>query len=176
MTGAMAPNTRNIYLGAGVFNQSIGLAVDMDAMMLSVAEFTRNYTTTWLAELERTTREGLRQSILTWQESGLGKRGLPDLVESLEPLFGKDRAQRIAQTETTRVFDLGNKEAHRTAGIDFEIWQTANDDRVRPAHRALAGTVFQLEEGPRPSDFVNCRCARVPISSEEAQRIQARQR
>lgn len=176
MTGAMAPNVRNIYLGAGIFNQSIGLAVEMDAMNLSVFEFTRNYTTEWLAELERVTSEGLRQAILTWQESGLGKQGLPDLVRSIEPLFGEARAKRIAQTETTRVFDLGNKAAHESAGIEYEIWQTANDDRVRPEHQELAGKVFQLQAGPRPSDFINCRCARVPISSDEAERRLARQR
>jgi len=176
MTAAMAPNAREIYLGAGLFNQSIGLAVNMDAMNLSVFEFTRNYTTIWLAELEATTREGLRQAILTWQESGLGKQGLPDLVKSIEPLFGEPRARRIAATETTRVFDLGNKAAHASAGIEFEIWQTANDDRVRPEHQELAGQVFQLEDGPRPSDFINCRCARVPISSEEAERILAGER
>jgi|TARA_Y100000310_G_scaffold15622_1_gene15665 SPP1 gp7 family putative phage head morphogenesis protein len=171
MTGAMAPNARQIYLGAGEFNQSIGLAVNMDAMNLSVFEFTRDYTTTWLAEVERTTSEGLRQAILTWQESGLGKQGLPDLVKSIEPLFGEARAQRIAATETTRVFDLGNKAAHTTAGIEFEQWQTAMDDLVRPEHEALQGQVFPLDQGPRPSDFINCRCARVPIATPEAEAI-----
>ena len=176
MTAAMAPNARQIYLGAGLFNQSLGLAVNMDAMNLSVFEFTRNYTTQWLAELERPTREGLRQAILTWQESGLGKRGLPDLVKSIEPLFGEARAKRIAQTETTRVFDLGNKAAHESAGVEFETWLTARDDRVRPEHQALQGKVFALNEGPRPSDFINCRCARVPTSREAAERVIARQR
>jgi len=175
MTAAMQPNARQIYLGAGEFNQSIGLAVNMDAMNLSVFEFTRNYTTEWLAELERTTREGLRQAIATWQESGLGKQGLPDLVRSIEPLFGEARAQRIAQTETTRVFDLGNKAAHETADIRFEQWQTAMDDLVREEHQALQGQVFALNEGPRPSDFINCRCARVPIAQPEAERIIAAQ-
>ncbi|MBU1067170.1 hypothetical protein KKE60_05255, partial [Patescibacteria group bacterium] len=176
MTAAMQPNVRRIYLGAGAYNQSIGLAVNMDMMNLSVFEFTRNYTTTWLAELEQTTSEALRQSILTWQESGLGKQGLPDLVRSIEPWFGKTRAQLIAETETCRVFDLGNKAAHESAGIEYEIWQTANDDRVRDEHRGFAGNVYALNEGPRPSDYYRCRCARVPISSEEALRILERQR
>ena len=171
MTAAMAPNARQIYLGVGEFNLGIGLAVNMDAMNLSVFEFTRNYTTKWLAELEGTTREGLRQAILTWQESGLGKQGLPDLVRSIEPLFGKTRAQRIAATETARVFDLGNKAAHESAGIEYEQWQTAMDDLVRPEHQRLQGQVFPLNQGPRPSDYYNCRCARVPIAAPEAARI-----
>ncbi len=171
LTGAMTPNVRKIYLGAGAFNQSLGLAVDMDGMNLGVFEFTRNYMTPWLAELETATREGLRQAILTWQEGGLGKQGLQDLVNSLEPLFGRARAERIAATESCRVFDLGNLAANISAGIEYEQWQTANDDRVRDEHRELEGKVFRINEGPRPSDYYNCRCARVPVSAEEAEKI-----
>ncbi len=171
LTGAMTPNVRKIYLGAGAFNQSLGLAVDMDGMNLGVFEFTRNYMTPWLAELETTTREGLRQAILTWERGGLGKQGLQDLVNSLEPLFGRTRAERIAATESCRVFDLGNLAANISAGIEYEQWQTANDDRVRDEHRELEGKVFRINEGPRPSDYYNCRCARTPIAAEEAEKI-----
>ena len=168
MTGAMAPNARQIFLGVAEFNQSLGLAVDMEAINIGVHEFTRTYTTQWLQALEGKTRDGLRQAVMTWQQGGLGAEGLPDLVSSIEPLFGKGRAQRIAQTETTRVFDLGNKASHISAGVEYEQWQTANDDLVRDEHQGFQGQVYAVDEGPRPSDFVNCRCARVPISTEIA--------
>jgi len=171
MSGAMQPNARRVFLGAAAFNQSLGLAVDMDMINLAALEFTGTYTTEWLAALEETTRDGLRKAITSWQQGKLGTEGLPDLVNSLEPLFGKARAQRIAQTETTRVFDLGNLESHRSAGIEYEQWQTANDERVRDEHAELQGQVFRLDEGPRPSDYINCRCARVPIAKPEAERI-----
>jgi len=116
------------------------------------------------------------KAVTAWQETGLGTRGLPDLVDSLSPWFGEARAQRIAQTETTRVFDLGNKAAHEAAGIEYEQWQTANDSRVREEHKGFEGKVYGINEGPRPSDYINCRCSRVPIAKREAERILARQR
>ncbi len=174
MAEEMAPNARNVFLGAAQVNEALGLAVNMDGMNLEALNFTKTYITEWLAELEATTRDGLRAAISAWQETGLGKRGLPDLVKSIEPLFGKARAERIAATETCRVFDQGNLAAHESAGVEYEQWLNAGDDKVRPEHRdgeGLGGKVFRLHEGPRPSDFINCRCARVPIATDEALEI-----
>lgn len=176
MTMAMQPNARQVFLGAADYNIGLGLAIDMDAMNIAVEEFTRTYMTDWLAALESTTRDGLRQKVLTWQQGGLGKEGLPDLINSIEPLFGEPRAKRVAATEVCRVFDLGNKASHEAAGIEYEQWLTANDDLVRDEHLELEGQVFRVDEGPRPSDFVNCRCARVPIATPEAERELERQR
>ena len=164
---AMAPNARRIFIGTAEFNLGVGIDVDMAVINASVVNFTKTYTTMWLAELEATTRDRLRAAVVSWQQGGLGTQGLPDLVQAIEPLFGKGRAARIAQTETTRVFDLGNKASHESAGIEEEEWQTAQDDLVRPEHQALHGKVFKINKGPRPSDFVNCRCARTPRAKKD---------
>ncbi len=163
MGAAMAPNATRIFTGTAKFNLSVGVDVDMAIINESVAQFTKQYTTTWLAELEATTRTNLRKAIVDWQQTGLGRQGLPSLIEQIEPIFGKTRATLIAETETTRVFDLGNKASHKSAGIKEEEWQTAMDDLVRPEHRAFQGKRFPIDSGPRPSDFFRCRCARVPV-------------
>jgi len=168
MVEAMAPNARKIALGAAEFNLGLGLPVNMEAVNLEVLDFSRTYMTEWLSKLETTTRDGLRKAIVTWQETGLGERGLPDLIDSIKPMFNDARAANIAATETTRVFDQGNKIAHLNAGVEFEQWQTAMDNDVRDEHQALQGHVFPINEGPRPSDYINCRCDRVPVVNGRA--------
>lgn len=38
------------------------------------------------------------------------------------------------------------------------VWRTANDDRVRPSHAALNGTVRAWSDSPDPGEDYNCRC------------------
>ncbi len=104
---------------------------------------------------------------MAWQDGGLGDAGLPDLVRSIEPMFGPARAQRIAVTEVTRIFDEGNKLAHKAAGIETEEWQTARDDLVDTAIcQPLDGQRFPIDSGPRPvtDTHIGCRCARLPVA------------
>lgn len=170
MVDAMAPNTRDIATAAAQFNADLGLAVDMDLINQQVLDFSRVYTNQWYQKLEETTRVTLNKAVASWQETGLGKRGLPDLVKSLEPTFGRTRAKRIATTEVTRIFDEGNKLAHIDAGIETEEWQTARDAHVCPICGPLDGKRFPTEGGPRPvtDTHIGCRCARLPVVDDEA--------
>ena len=118
--------------------------------------------------ISQTTRSNLNKAVVGWQESGLGSRGFPDLVKAIEPMFGATRAQRIATTEVTRIFDEGNKLAHESAGIEQEEWQTAKDLRVDDICRPLDGQQFPTNGGPRPvtDTHIGCRCARLPVGGD----------
>ena len=154
------------------FNIGLGLAVDLNFVDDSILEFTRQYSNEWWNSLSTTTREGLRDALTTWQESGLGKRGMPDLVKSLESVFfSKVRAHRIAATEVTRIFDQGNRIAERSAGVEFQRWHTAVDEKVCPICSPLDMQVFPIDGGPRPvtDTHIQCRCRRRGISRMAAE-------
>ncbi len=68
-------------------------------------------------------------------------------------------------------------ETHRAAGVIEAEWVDRGDERVRPAHRALHGTIFRYDEEPPlkaseasngqdcwPGDDYNCRCTARIIS------------
>lgn len=119
--------------------------------------------------------------------------GIPELVARLEALavFGGDRAERIARTETIGAYNLGSQEAFRAARVARKSWLTARDERVRSSHADAdretsgspidMGAAFVLREPGRgeaqlmyPGDprgpawaVVNCRCALLP--EDEAQ-------
>ncbi len=138
-------------LKAADFVSTLGLGVNFDLVNEEVLNFSRVYANQWWDRLEDATRNQLRNSIVAWQEAGLGDRGFPDLVKSLEPTFGKKRAKLIATTETTQIFDEGNRIAQASAGITTQEWQTARDPFVDDVIcEPLDGQRFPINEGPRP--------------------------
>ena len=164
-TAAMLPLARRGALQAVDANVAVGVGVDMELINAQVLDASRVYVDEWWTSLQGTTQANLRSAITTWQESGLGTRGFPDLVKAIEPEFGRVRARRIAVTETTKIFDQGNLMAHEAGGIMVEEWQTARDTRVDDICRELDGKQFPINAGPRPvvNTHIGCRCARLPV-------------
>ncbi|KKK95627.1 hypothetical protein LCGC14_2670910, partial [marine sediment metagenome] len=164
----MMPLARQGATEAAVVNLDLGIAVDMDLVNQQVLDFSSRYATAWWDELEVATQNSLRSAISTWQEGGLGRRGLPDLVKAIEPTFGKARAGRIAITEVTQIFDEGNRLAHNSGGIELEEWQTVEDAAVEEICKALNGRRFPTNEGPRPvrDTHIGCRCSRLGVGDD----------
>ncbi len=161
---------------AADFVATLGLNVNFDLVNEQVLSFSRVYSNQWIDRLEQTTRNQLRNSITAWQETGLGERGFPDLVKSLEPTFGAKRAKLIATTEVTQIFDEGSRIAQASAGITTQEWQTARDAFVDDEIcKPLDGQQFPINEGPRPvkDTHIGCRCARLPVG-QDGQTIGAR--
>ena len=165
----MLPLARQGALEAATLNLDLGVAVDMDLVNQQVLEFSSRYATEWWTELELATEKSLRSAITTWQEGGLGRRGLPDLVKAIEPTFGKARAERIAITEVTQIFDEGNRLAHNAGGIETEEWQTVEDGSVEEICKQLNGKRFPTNEGPRPvkDTHIGCRCSRLGVGEDD---------
>ncbi len=110
------------------------------------------------------------------------------LQEDSGGLFDRNRARRIARTETTRLTNaaaLASMEEATDLGITvYKMWATAGDDLVRDEHAALDGTVVLSDEifaGPDGSEIgqqpatsgngsfdVNCRCTLVPFIDRES--------
>lgn len=58
------------------------------------------------------------------------------------------------------------REAFIAAGVQYAIWTTQGDDRVRPSHRARGGRKYDVSkglEGIWPGQEVNCRCYAQPL-------------
>ncbi len=161
-------NARKGALAAAELNLGLGLPVDMDLVNQGVLDFSRRYSNQWWEQLSQTTRSNFNKAVVSWQESGLGRQGLPSLTEAIEPMFGKSRASLIAANETTLIFDEGNFLAHKSAGIETEEWQTAKDASVDDICRPLDGKQFPIDSGPRPvtGTHIGCRCARLPVGAD----------
>lgn len=172
----MAPlNERALLMGVDAA-AGVGVIVDFDAIHAEALRMARETSSLWWSRMTETTREALRQALITWVETGIvtpeqQRRGLRTLIDSLEPMFGEARAKRIAATETTRLFAEGNRLAMRDDdSVGGEQWQTARDDKVCPACGPRDNLIWPKGQGPECPAHVACRCSYQPASWRYIQR------
>ena len=128
------------------------------------------------------------------QVKRLVRRGITDGLPNAEiarqiasaTTFSESRAQRIAQTETTKAINTATNEAYRefqdAEGVQvMKEWISSRDDSVRQAHADLddgdpipVDSDFEIDgyAGPAPASFgdpamdINCRCTIAPVIVE----------
>ena len=80
--------------------------------------------------------------------------------------FGRYRARLIARDQVGKLYGGLNERRQLAAGIEDYVWQTRQDERVRPSHVANNGKRFSWRSPPptgHPGTAVQCRCLAVPI-------------
>ena len=84
----------------------------------------------------------------------------------------KRKADFLAKNETNRMVNKYKMEEYKTYGITQYIWQTKEDDKVRPYHAALNGKVIDYDDPPVQDRYGNkahagmyygCRCKQRPL-------------
>ena len=136
---------------------------------LIAAEIIDGYTDEWWALLERTTRDRLRQAIAEAREFGFGADWV---AEQIEPLFGPERALRVAVSEVTNLLGKGAQETYKQAGFTGWIWRTVNDsvvdiictDLQNASDPRRGGKPFPMSREFRRA-HPNCRCWPVPAGA-----------
>lgn len=79
------------------------------------------------------------------------------------------RADLIANDQTGTIIGQLNSYRHKKAGASRYIWQSQEDERVRPKHQALDRTVQKYDDpnggddGEMPGEPIRCRCVADPI-------------
>lgn len=83
-------------------------------------------------------------------------------------------SRRIARTEINSAQNEGAFSAYDELGVEYQMWWTGNDDRVRDSHRPLHGHIVAvgntfsnglLYPGDRSGplkEWINCRCTSLP--------------
>jgi SPP1 gp7 family putative phage head morphogenesis protein len=90
------------------------------------------------------------------------------LSERLRKEMGisRDRARLIARDQVSSLNAALTKVRQKQVGLDQYIWQTAQDERVRHAHRLRQGKTFSWDDPPEdghPGEPINCRCVAIGL-------------
>ena len=126
-----------------------------------------------IPNLNATGRTEFARAFIDWQRGELETAGyadgLPQLIRAIEPTFGQVRAERVAVTETTRIFAEATRQADSANPyvVAHRIY-TAGDERVCGVCGPLHGMVIPKaqRDAPHPTlggiagppFHVNCRC------------------
>lgn len=152
--------------GVSALPKEFQVLADFDLINTSALDFARRYRYNLIRGITDTTRQQTQQAIADWIQSG---ESLSALEATLEPIFGKIRAQMIAATEVTRAFAEGNAAAWTSTGFVSQVrWMTAKDERVCPICGPKAGQLYPIgSTQDRPPAHPRCRCWIQPVVDVE---------
>ena len=133
-----------------------------------------------------TNENEVRRLVKNGIQNGLSNRDIGKAIANATG-FSESRAQRIAQTETTKAINTATNQAYREFAEQENVeiqkeWIDSQDSSVRPEHAQLGesdpipyNADFEVDgySGQAPGDFgdvgmdVNCRCTIAPVIIED---------
>ncbi len=126
------------------------------------------------APVELSRQELTQRLLIQWEEQGvpaliptrrIKRDGTPVMVRV------ENHAALIARDQVSKLNGQLNRARQTAAGITSFVWETREDDRVRPEHRELQGRTFTWDEGAGgvyPGEPIQCRCwARAVVDRDQ---------
>ena len=126
--------------------------------------------------------ETIKLDLTEGLEAGESIEDLAMRIRASFTKIGKDKARRIAMTETAACYGYARQASMEQAGIKKKRWLTSGNSNVRPAHAAANGQTVDLndnfevggEQLKHPSDshgsagnVINCHCISIAVADEE---------
>lgn len=181
VTGIYRENARSWREAArkGMRNREIYEVLQKDltgAVGISMRETIRR-NAAWIGSIPEDLREHATRKIAEMQQKGIRPEAIAKALRSELPTLTKSRAALIARTESSKASTALTRARSGEIGLDWYIWETSEDARVRPSHRIMDKVIINWHNAPSPElldrmksqghyhagDIYNCRCAAVPL-------------
>ena len=110
----------------------------------------------------------------TFAEKSFDQQALSKVLNREFKVSGSN-LRRLTRDQTSKAIGQLTQARHQQLGIREYTWRTAQDERVRPSHQALDGTLQRWDSPPsvgHPGQGVQCRCVAIPVVPE-AQEVAA---
>lgn len=113
--------------------------------------------------------------------AGMRSGELVDWMKEKMPKIGHNKARLIARTEIAKTQAAITRIRSEDLGIDWYVWQTSQDQRVRNSHDLMQGVLCRYSDPPSPElldgeepqkgtatyygpgEIYNCRCYAEPV-------------
>jgi HK97 family phage portal protein len=139
--------------------ERLGYGFDWSRAATNGRRWANEYAGQLITNIDQTTRTQVQQAVGAWLEND---KPLSALVDELAPIFGRQRAELIAATETSRAYNEGLQQAFRESGlVNLWEWRTSEDERVCPVCGPLHGRrapIGQAIDGYNIPAHPRCRC------------------
>jgi SPP1 gp7 family putative phage head morphogenesis protein len=118
------------------------------------------------------------EHILTESMRGTRASDIAQQIKVFFPETSNAKANLIARTETSKASTALTKARSQELGVNWYVWRTSEDSRVRDAHRIMDGVMVKWNDPPSPEqldgekrtyghyncgDIFNCRCYPEPV-------------
>jgi SPP1 gp7 family putative phage head morphogenesis protein len=117
------------------------------------------------------------QHILTQSLRGTRSSDIAEQIKRFFPEKSEANAKLIARTETSKASSALTRVRSEDMGIDWYVWRTSEDSRVRSSHKIMEGVLVRWRNPPSPEtldgeksfghyncgDIFNCRCYAEPV-------------
>lgn len=121
--------------------------------------------------------ERVAKSVLEMQQKGIRSTAMAQELARQFPEIAQSRIDLIARTETSKASTALTQARAENMGVDWYIWRTSRDARVRPAHMKMEGVLSRWADPPAPEvlhgeksvgsyhagNVYNCRCYPQPL-------------
>lgn len=96
---------------------------------------------------------------------------LKDLTKEIQEIakVSESRAALIGADQVGKLNGKLVQYRQQSAGIEYFIWRTRGDNRIRPNHAAKNGVVYKWSSPvEKPGEAVRCRCVAQPVIDEQS--------
>lgn len=151
-------------IGIDPFVADPNLAAQIDGFIADNVSLIKNLGDDQIARMEGIVQRGLR--------AGLRHEVIAKQIREAFG-FARKRAAFIARDQVSKLYGELTRSRQQQVGINKYRWSTSRDERVRPGHRRLEGTIQEWSNPPitnpktggraHPRQDPNCRCESVPF-------------
>jgi len=111
------------------------------------------------------TIDQVSELVVEAQASGMSTKALTNAVQRRLQV-SESRARLIARDQLGTLNGNLNQQRQTSLGLTEYIWETSQDERVRPEHALRQGLRFSWDDPPfdgHPSEPIQCRCVARPV-------------
>jgi HK97 family phage portal protein len=138
------------------FMEKYTIGIEIDLANGKTAKWVKKYSAELIKDINKRTRNEVREIITTWVNNELPRQAL---IDELTPLFGETRSKTIARTENNRAFFEGNRATWSASGmVNGWTWRTSIAEAPCPICGPLEGQEFELKSSYTPPAHPNCNC------------------
>jgi SPP1 gp7 family putative phage head morphogenesis protein len=140
---------------------SVAVGFDWTLVLSEARDWAQKYAGELIKQIDETSKAHVQAHVARWFDEG---KPLQSLINDLTPLFGENRAQLIAVTESTKAAAMGQQMSLAASGVcNTIIWAAVGDELVCSVCGPRDGTTSPLDK-PNfdgiglPPAHPRCRC------------------
>lgn len=155
MTPQLEKLVADVTAAAVAVALSRGLAFNQETIAETVAAWMPGYITAWEKAIVETTTDRVTAAVAAYTA---GDIGIDEMLDRVDKLFDPARAELIAVSETTRVFDVVNGFINENAGVERVRFLTVRDPFVCPICQEYDNQVYDVDDAPQPVEDTHYGC------------------